>query len=105
MQRNTWMDIFFLHLLGCDNMSHSYKLQSRSTAYIFRTDHGITDWGLHGSGSTDETETSLIAWGAGVNSTGARYDVDQADITPLILTLIGSPLPSNNEVSPIIIPY
>ncbi|XP_014614337.1 PREDICTED: GPI ethanolamine phosphate transferase 1-like isoform X2 [Polistes canadensis] len=66
--------IFFLHLLGCDTMSHSYKLQSRSTAYIFRTDHGITDWGLHGSGSTDETETSLIAWGAGVNSTGARYD-------------------------------
>ncbi|KAI4483722.1 hypothetical protein M0804_007982 [Polistes exclamans] len=116
--------IFFLHLLGCDTIGHSYKPQSRkyienlkyidqrikeivqkteqifddrSTAYIFTADHGMTDWGSHGSGSTDETETPLIAWGAGVNSTGARYDVDQADITPLISTLIGSPLPTNNE--------
>ncbi|XP_015185779.1 PREDICTED: GPI ethanolamine phosphate transferase 1 isoform X2 [Polistes dominula] len=116
--------IFFLHLLGCDTIGHSYKPQSRkyienlnyidqrikeivhkteqifddkSTAYIFTADHGMTDWGSHGSGSTDETETPLIAWGAGVNSTGVRYDVDQADITPLISTLIGRPIPTNNE--------
>nr|XP_050863201.1 GPI ethanolamine phosphate transferase 1-like isoform X1 [Vespula vulgaris] len=116
--------IFFLHLLGCDTIGHSHKPQSRkyienmnyidqrieeivqkteqffddrSTAYIFTADHGMTDWGSHGSGSTDETETPLIAWGAGVSSTGIRYDVDQADITPLISTLIGRPIPTNNE--------
>ncbi|KAK2576053.1 hypothetical protein KPH14_007394 [Odynerus spinipes] len=116
--------IFFLHLLGCDTIGHSQKPHSReyienmryvdkrieeivnkteqffddgSTAYIFTADHGMTDWGSHGSGSTDETETPLIAWGAGVSFTGTRYDVDQADITPLISTLIGRPIPSNNE--------
>lgn len=71
----------------------------KSTAYIFTADHGMTDWGSHGSGSTDETETPLIVWGAGVSSIGTRYDLDQADITPLISTLIGIPIPTNNEVS------
>ncbi|XP_076638024.1 GPI ethanolamine phosphate transferase 1 isoform X7 [Colletes latitarsis] len=114
--KNVERIIFFLHLLGCDTTGHTAKPYSReyvdnmnyvdhkieevvqmtenffgdnATAYVFTTDHGMTDWGSHGSGSTDETETPLIVWGAGINASYSRRDVEQVDITPLISTLIG----------------
>lgn len=68
------------------------------TAYVFTSDHGMTDWGSHGSGSPDETETPLVVWGAGVNSLRNRVDVEQADIAPLISSLLGISIPVNNEV-------
>lgn len=68
-----------------------------ATAYIFTSDHGMTDWGSHGSGSTDETETPFIAWGAGIGAQNIRQDVEQVDVTPLISSLIGAPIPANNE--------
>lgn len=70
-----------------------------TTAYIFTADHGMTDWGSHGSGLPSETETPLIIWGAGVQSSGYRQDIEQASIAPLIASLIGIPIPVNNEVS------
>ena len=70
-----------------------------TTAYIFTSDHGMTDWGSHGSGLPSETETPLITCGVGVKSSGFRQDVEQASITPLIASLIGIPIPINNEVS------
>ena len=70
-----------------------------STAYIFTSDHGMTDWGSHGSGSTDETETPFVAWGAGILKDSRFFNVEQAALTPLISSLIGIPVPVNNEVS------
>ncbi|XP_076164323.1 GPI ethanolamine phosphate transferase 1 isoform X2 [Ptiloglossa arizonensis] len=122
--KNVKRIILFLHLLGCDTTGHAAKPNSReyienmnyvdhkieevvqmtenifgdnATAYIFTADHGMTNWGSHGSGSTDETETPLIVWGAGINAFSSRQDVEQVDITPLISTLIGAPIPSNSE--------
>lgn len=69
-----------------------------TTAYVFTADHGMTDWGSHGSGLPFETETPFVAWGAGIKSSGFRRDIEQASIAPLIASLIGIPVPINNEV-------
>ena len=138
--------ILFLHLLGIDINGHAHRPTSKEvienlalvdsriketvaliqsyfeddkTAYVFTSDHGMTDWGSHGAGLPDETMTPLICWGAGVKMpihTGysslthhdsyskrwalgmlERVDVEQADIAPLMSTLIGTPLPINSE--------
>ncbi|XP_020293464.1 GPI ethanolamine phosphate transferase 1 isoform X2 [Pseudomyrmex gracilis] len=116
--------ILFFHLLGCDTLGHAKKPHSKeyvnnmnyvdqrikeivnatesffgngTTAYVFTADHGMTDWGSHGSGLPSETETPLIVWGAGIKSSGFRQDVEQASIAPLIASLIGISVPVNNE--------
>uniref|UniRef100_V5EHJ7 GPI ethanolamine phosphate transferase 1 n=1 Tax=Kalmanozyma brasiliensis (strain GHG001) TaxID=1365824 RepID=V5EHJ7_KALBG len=95
------------------------------TAFVFTADHGMSVKGNHGDGDPDNTRTPLVAWGAGVrrprsaNQTQVqasraaaeddayfadwhlddvvRADVDQADITPLMATLLGIPVPANSE--------
>lgn len=85
------------HIQKVVQKTESY-FEKGSTAYIFTADHGMTDWGSHGSGSTDETETPFVAWGAGIAKDSNFYNIEQADITPLISTLVGIPVPVNNEV-------
>lgn len=89
--------------------------EDQKTTYIFTSDHGMTDRGSHGSGHPSETETPFVAWGAGIrhwrnirtkqqnngsvtiNQTSvARFDVNQADVTPLISALLGLAVPKNN---------
>ena len=144
--------IFFLHLLGIDTNGHAHRPASSEyvdnvrsvdrgiqemvrlfdsyfgddrTAYVFTSDHGMTDWGSHGAGLAEETMTPLVAWGAGIrgplsaatnpgddrvdnsDSTNLSHiwklthlqqtDVQQADIAPFMSTLIGRPIPVNNE--------
>ena len=80
-----------------------------STAYVLTSDHGMTNWGSHGAGHAHETLTPLVAWGAGIKrsesvdseeyddgfsekwnlSAVKRCDVSQADIAPLMASLIG----------------
>ncbi|KAJ3283535.1 hypothetical protein HK104_010337 [Borealophlyctis nickersoniae] len=85
-----------------------------ATAFIVTADHGMSNRGNHGDGHPDNTETPLIAWGAGlakpVTTTSSndplslswnladvqRSDVNQADIAPLMSTLIGIPYPMNS---------
>ncbi|KAJ1916040.1 Glycosyl phosphatidyl inositol anchor synthesis [Mycoemilia scoparia] len=88
------------------------------TSYIFTADHGMGDLGAHGDGHPDNTRTPLIAWGAGIAASNKnkqivmpghddfsknwdltnveRKDVRQADIAPLMASLIGVPLPMNS---------
>lgn len=71
------------------------------TAFVFTADHGMTDWGSHGTGMTHETEVPLIAWGAGVkhpeDHAGSNVvDVSQADIAPLMATLLATNIPKNS---------
>ncbi|GLV46026.1 Phosphatidylinositol glycan anchor biosynthesis class N [Carabus blaptoides fortunei] len=115
--------IFFLHLLGMDTAGHTHKPYSEEhihnllvvdegvkeindlvnnfykdngTVFIFTSDHGMTDWGSHGAGSKFETETPFIAWGAGIKRSVNPVNINQADIAPLISTLIGIPIPVNS---------
>ncbi|XP_027153343.1 GPI ethanolamine phosphate transferase 1 isoform X2 [Coffea eugenioides] len=148
--------VIFLHLLGCDSNGHAHRPYSSIylnnvkvvdhiaervynliqsyfkddlTAYIFTADHGMSDKGSHGDGHPSNTDTPLVAWGAGVRHPahnlssdqleGAvqfvdehkhnmptprewglegieRVDVNQADIAPLMSTLLGLPCPVNS---------
>lgn len=134
--------VLFLHLLGMDTSGHIHKPHSQrftdnlkyvdrgiseitklieeafndnETAFIFTSDHGMTNRGSHGSGHHHETETPFLAWGAGVNywlpasedfatrhyiKVGGqkipRYDLQQADGAPLMSTLLGIPVPTNS---------
>ncbi|EFA82521.1 phosphatidylinositol glycan [Heterostelium album PN500] len=151
--------VIFLHLLGLDTNGHAYRPNSKEyydniklvdrgiakitkkieefygddgkTAFIFTSDHGMSNRGSHGDGERANTETPLVAWGAGVRgplsyefqmekitklrgkareslpvdaTTPAnwklshlmRSDVSQADIAPLMTSLIGVPCPLNS---------
>ena len=73
--------------------------EDNATTFIFTSDHGMTNWGSHGSGSKHETETPFIAWGAGIKTNIQEVDLQQTDITPLLSTLIGIDFPINSIVS------
>ncbi|KAI7369168.1 GPI ethanolamine phosphate transferase [Hortaea werneckii] len=138
--------VFFLHLLGLDTTGHAYRPYSQEylrniqfvdrgvqeitdtinhfykderTAFVFTSDHGMSDWGSHGDGHPDNTRTPLIAWGSGVagprlaktdKSSGHedgfssdwrldhvhRYDVSQADVAILMAYLAGLEFPVNS---------
>ena len=139
-------NIFFLHLLGIDTNGHAHRPYSKEvidnlkyvdteikkiekminsyfgddkTAFVFTSDHGMTDWGSHGAGLPEETMTPLICWGAGIKSPRSnvyaekvyhdqysekwqldrleRVDVEQADIATLMSSLIGVAIPVNSE--------
>ncbi|XP_075273268.1 GPI ethanolamine phosphate transferase 1 isoform X2 [Opisthocomus hoazin] len=98
------------------SMIENFYGNDGKTAFILTSDHGMTDWGSHGAGHPSETLTPLIVWGAGVNYPQKvtsqffednflkewkleglkRLDVNQADIAPLMASLIGVPFPLNS---------
>lgn len=59
----------------------------------------MTDWGSHGAGSAAETETPFILWGPGIKTNTTPMSIEQADLAPLMSTLIGIPIPVNSVVS------
>lgn len=116
-------NVFFLHLLGIDTAGHGYKPHSKEyinnihlvdqnikqiasiiesiykdnlTAFVFTSDHGMTDWGSHGAGSDHETEVPLIIWGAGVKKDKQKKKISQIDIAPLLSSLVGINFPANS---------
>ncbi|XP_057680088.1 GPI ethanolamine phosphate transferase 1 isoform X2 [Corythoichthys intestinalis] len=138
-------NVFFLHLLGLDTNGHAHRPMSQEyinniglvdtgvselvsiigdffnndcrTAFVFTSDHGMTNWGSHGAGHPSETLTPFVAWGAGIQRPQKvtedqffpdnylqdwklehlrRVDLSQADIAPLMSSLIGVPIPVNS---------
>ncbi|KAH0832285.1 Phosphatidylinositolglycan class N-domain-containing protein [Lanmaoa asiatica] len=90
--------------------------EDEETSFIFTADHGMSNIGNHGDGDPDSTRTPLIAWGKGVRGPVPdslpsshddysrpwqlehllRRDVSQADIAPLMASLIGVNWPANS---------
>ncbi|KAL4712696.1 hypothetical protein ACJJTC_007993 [Scirpophaga incertulas] len=82
------------------------------TTFIMTSDHGMTDWGSHGAGLKHETETPYVMWGSGVQkvqvhnekldrftlgmSLHHRFDINQADLAPLMSSLLSIPVPVNS---------
>ncbi|XP_063821935.1 GPI ethanolamine phosphate transferase 1 [Ostrinia nubilalis] len=80
------------------------------TTFLMTSDHGMTDWGSHGAGLEHETETPYVIWGAGVQpvkseqmdpetlgmSLNHRFDINQADLAPLMSTILSIPVPVNS---------
>ncbi|CAH8502081.1 unnamed protein product [Schistosoma guineensis] len=105
---------------------HKLTEKSRGTdsriAYILTSDHGMTEWGSHGAGSFHETVTPLLIWGSGIvgpveietnvndlsedkidmyglpvhNYGRLRREIQQADLCPLMASLLGIPIPVNS---------
>ncbi|EFJ07851.1 hypothetical protein SELMODRAFT_132847 [Selaginella moellendorffii] len=98
--------VVFLHLLGCDTNGHAHrpyspiylnnvevvdrgiervfklmeeKYSDGRTAYVFTADHGMSDKGLHGDGEPENTETPLVAWGAGIRGPSPAKPEDDED--------------------------
>ncbi|KAH3767326.1 phosphatidylinositol glycan [Pelomyxa schiedti] len=86
-----------------------------TTFYLFTADHGMSDKGSHGDGESVNTETPYVVWGSGArgphssDSSGCiptpetwklnsfcRRDVNQADLTALMASVIGIPFPMNS---------
>jgi phosphatidylinositol glycan class N len=98
-------------------MNYFYENDGK-TVFVMTADHGMNNRGAHGDGDPQNTETPLILWGAGIQTAKKltvpehneqskiwnldnieRNDVNQADIAPLMSTLIGVPFPMNSEGS------
>lgn len=131
--------IFFLHLLGTDTAGHTHKPKTKHfqttlshvdegikdmekiirqyynddgrTTFLMTSDHGMTDWGSHGSGDDHETRTPYVIWGSGVKQTNTlqydpqtlemssehRFDINQVDLSPLMSTILSIPVPVNSK--------
>ncbi|TMW41089.1 hypothetical protein DOY81_013832, partial [Sarcophaga bullata] len=103
-------DLFLENLLYTDKgIKEMYELfeqtfNDNKTAYVLTSDHGMTDSGSHGAGDNFETETPFFIWGAGVkhkpytanNGITNFYELEQAQMAPLMSALLGIATPMNN---------
>jgi hypothetical protein len=57
---------FARHFAVMNLLSLRYYRGDGRTVYVYTSDHGMTDWGSHGTGMDEETVTPFVAWGAGI---------------------------------------
>jgi GPI ethanolamine phosphate transferase 1 len=92
-----------------EKMMNQFYGNDQKTAFIVAADHGMSNRGSHGDGDPQNTETPLVAWGAGINAPNMkaapgsdghdeqskgwrlgnweRNDVSQADVAPLMVCM------------------
>lgn len=95
------------------------ELQSVNTHLILSHLIKYSITGSHGAGDEHETQTPYVIWGSGVKhsieatldsqtngmSLDHRIDINQADLTPLMSTILSIPVPVNSIVSIVTIFY
>ncbi|KAL4474707.1 hypothetical protein ABPG72_002300 [Tetrahymena utriculariae] len=99
---------------------NKYYGNDGETAFILLADHGIADIGAHGDGNPQNTWTPFVLWGKGIKPADdeqdpknpethddfskkwgltmkKRFDIDQSQLPSLISSILGLPIPMNNE--------
>jgi len=114
-------DVLIGHYLGVDHAGHKYgpnhpemtrKLGEMNSAIqhvvqnlpndtilLVFGDHGMTDSGDHGGGSSAEVEAALFVYGKKLafnDQRGAISSVSQIDLVPTLSLLLGIPIPFSN---------
>ncbi|XP_026758572.3 GPI ethanolamine phosphate transferase 1 [Galleria mellonella] len=100
------------NIKAIEKLIRNFYHDDKKTTFLVTSDHGMTDWGSHGAGLDHETKTPYVIWGAGVQqvkkwqldldpetngmSLKHRLDINQADLTPLMSTILSIPVPVNS---------
>ncbi|XP_073957145.1 phosphatidylinositol glycan anchor biosynthesis class N isoform X2 [Choristoneura fumiferana] len=93
-----------------EQIIREFYVDDGKTTFLMTSDHGMTDWGSHGAGDNHETQTPFVLWGAGTQASNEgpldpetesmslnhRFDIKQADLTPLMSTILSIPVPVNS---------
>lgn len=121
--RDANWDVMVLHYLGLDHVGHLqgprsplmypkqvemngvyerlYKEIDEETLIILSGDHGMNEDGAHGGPSDGETSPALVFASPAFRNTRAdrttsMMRVDQIDVVPTLMTLLGLPTPLNS---------
>ncbi|XP_050294533.1 GPI ethanolamine phosphate transferase 1-like [Anthonomus grandis grandis] len=95
IEKNTEIKILDMQI---KQIVSSFKeaFMDNSITFFVTSAYGLTDWGSHGGHSRAETETPVIAWGAGIKENSKPVNMKQIDFPSLISSLTSVSIPKNS---------